>query len=234
MSKIICKDLTLGYGGQAVCEGINLTVSGGDYLCVVGDNGSGKSTFTRALLGLVAPMKGELIFEGVDRRDIGYLPQRSEGASDFPATVAEVVRSGCVGHKDFKLFMNKEQKKRVERNMRCMRITDLADKPFSTLSGGQQQRTLLARALCSAESILILDEPTASLDPKATEDTYRAVEHLNRDHGITIIMVTHDMEAVKKYATRVLDMSGDPLSYEDVGEFFCDEHGGEGVDGDVR
>ena len=223
MSKIICKDLTLGYDGQVVCRGVDITVSGGDYLCVIGDNGSGKSTLTRALLGLVAPMSGELIFEGVSRGDIGYLPQRTEGVSDFPATVEEVVRSGCVGHKNFKLFMTGEQKKRVERNMRCMQITDLARRPFSTLSGGQQQRTLLARALCSAESVLVLDEPTASLDPKAAEDTYRAIEHLNRDHGITIIMVTHDMDAVRKYATRVLDMSGAPSSYESVGEFLCCE-----------
>ena len=228
MSKIICKSLTLGYNGQAVCKGIDITVSGGDYLCVVGDNGSGKSTLTRALLGLVSPMEGELVFEGIDRRDIGYLPQRTEGVSDFPATVEEVVRSGCVGHKNFKLFMNGEQKKRVERNMRCMRITELAKKPFSSLSGGQQQRALLARALCSAESVLVLDEPTASLDPKAAEDMYRAVAHLNRDHGITIIMVTHDMDAVKKYATRVLDMSGEPSSYESVCEFFCCDRDREG------
>lgn len=227
MSKIICKNLTLGYNGQAVCKGIDITVSGGDYLCVVGDNGSGKSTLTRALLGLVTPMEGELIFEGVDRRDIGYLPQRTEGAADFPATVEEVVRSGCVGHRKFGLFMNKEQKKRVERNMHCMKIAELSRRPFSALSGGQQQRALLARALCSAESVLVLDEPTASLDPKAAEDTYRAIEHLNRDHGITIIMVTHDMDAVKKYATRVLDMSGEPSSYESVGEFFCCDREGE-------
>ena len=233
MWKIVCSGLTLGYEGQAVCKGIDITIGEGDYLCVVGDNGSGKSTLTRALLGLVAPMEGELVFDGISRGDIGYLPQRTEGTSDFPATAEEVVRSGCVGHKSFKLFMNKEQKKRVERNMRCMRITDLAKKPFSTLSGGQQQRTLLARALCSAEKALILDEPCAGLDPKATEDTYRAVEHLNRDHGITIIMVTHDMDAVKKYATHVLDMSGDPSSYESVGEFFCDRHGEE-VSGDDR
>lgn len=234
MWKIICKGLALGYEGRAVCSGIDITIGAGDYLCVVGDNGSGKSTLTRALLGLVAPMEGEIIFDGVSRADIGYLPQRAEGTTDFPATVLEVVRSGCVGHRSFKLFMTKEQKERVERNMRCMRITDLAKKSFSTLSGGQQQRTLLARALCSAESVLILDEPTAGLDPKATEDTYRAVEHLNRDHGITIIMVTHDMEAVKKYATRVLDMSDDPSSYESVGEFFCEERRGEEADGNVR
>lgn len=225
MSQIICKDVSLGYDGTTVCEHVDFSVDKGDYLCIVGDNGSGKSTLMKALLQLKSPMSGEIILsDGVCRNDIGYLPQRNETQKDFPASVMEIVRSGCVGRKSFRFFMGKEQKATVERNMRCMRISDLAKRPFSELSGGQQQRVLLARALCAAEKILLLDEPVSGLDPSATEDMYAAIKHLNRDHGTTIIMITHDLPAVAKHATKVLHMSDVPSFYGDTETFFR-EHG---------
>ena len=211
MTQINCKDVSLGYEGVTVCEGVSFSVDAGDYLCIVGDNGSGKSTLMKALLRLKSPDKGEISLEGgITQSDIGYLPQRNEAQSDFPATVYEVVRSGCTGNKSFRFFLNREQKNTVEKNMRCMRIDDLRDRPFSRLSGGQQQRVLLARALCAAEKILLLDEPVSGLDPQAAEEMYSAIAHLNRDHGTTIIMITHDMSAVEKYATKVLHMSDVP------------------------
>lgn len=220
MTQIICKDVALGYDGVRVCENVNFCVNEGDYLCIVGDNGSGKTTLMKALLRLKTPESGKIsLSDGVTEHDIGYLPQRNDSQKDFPASVTEIVRSGCVGRKDFRFFMTKKQKAVAEKNMRCMRITDLKNKPFSSLSGGQQQRVLLARALCAAEKILLLDEPVSGLDPNATKEMYNAIEHLNRDHKTTIIMITHDLPSVVKYATKVLYMSDTPTFYESVDEF---------------
>ncbi|MBQ8849638.1 MAG: ABC transporter ATP-binding protein [Clostridia bacterium] len=225
MKQIDCKNVTLGYEGRTVCEGISFSVESGDYLCIVGDNGSGKSTLMKALLRLKAPDKGEIcLLGGVTQSDIGYLPQRNDAQRDFPATVAEVVRSGCVGRKKFRLFIGRTEREAVSKNMRCMRISELAKRPFSELSGGQQQRVLLARALCAAEKILLLDEPVSGLDPTAAEEMYGAISHLNRDHGTTIIMITHDLSAVSRYATKVLSMSDTPDFYESADEY-CRLHG---------
>lgn len=221
MKQIDCKNVALGYEGRTVCENISFSVNAGDYLCIVGNNGSGKSTLMKALLRLKTPDKGEIkLLGGVTQSDIGYLPQRNEAQRDFPATVSEVVRSGCAGRKDLKFFIGKTHRETVEKNMRCMRIDQIAKQPFSKLSGGQQQRVLLARALCAAEKILLLDEPVSGLDPIAAEDMYSAIQHLNRDHGTTIIMITHDMQAVKRYATSVLCLSDTPDYYENASDYF--------------
>ena len=220
MTQIECKDLSLGYEGVTVCEHLSFSVNEGDYLCIVGNNGSGKSTLMRALLRLKSPDKGEIkLCSGITQADIGYLPQRNEALSDFPATVQEVVRSGFTGKKKFGIFTSSAEKKTIERYLRCMNISDLSRRPFSKLSGGQQQRALLARALCAAEKILLLDEPVSGLDPYATKDMYAAIDHLNRGHGTTIIMITHDLSAVEKYATKVLYMSDTPKFYDDPKEF---------------
>ena len=220
MIQIICKGVSLGYEGEPVCEGLDFEVKSGDYLCIVGDNGSGKSTLMKALLKLKAPDKGEILLTGgITEGDIGYLPQRNEGQSDFPATVYEIVSSGFTGKKKLFSFATKAERQKIDKNMRCMRISDLASKPFSKLSGGQQQRVLLARALCAAEKILLLDEPVSGLDPVATEEMYSAIAHLNRYHGTTIIMITHDMTAVEKYATKVLSMSHSPEFYGKAEDF---------------
>lgn len=225
MSQIICRDVSLGYDGKTVCEHVDFSIESGDYLCIVGDNGSGKSTLMRALLHLKEVDRGQILLsDGVEQSDIGYLPQRPEGQGDFPASVAEIVRSGCVGQRSFGLFMSRENKATAEKNMRCMRIYDLADRPFSSLSGGQMQRVLLARALCAADKILLLDEPTSALDPTATREMYDAIRHLNRDHGTTIIMITHDLDAVARYATKVLHMSDEPTFYPSR-EAFCRARG---------
>ena len=225
MAQIICDNVSLGYSGKSVCEGVSFRVETGDFLCIVGDNGSRKSTLVKALLHLNDPLNGEIVFsDGVRRNDIGYLPQRTEAQADFPATVCEIVRSGCVANKGASPFFGKKQRERAQRNMKCMRISDLANKPFSELSGGQQQRVLLARALCAAEKILLLDEPISGLDPTATKETYAAIRHLNRDHGTTIRMVTHDMRAVSEYATKVLCMGETPTFYESAASY-CEEVG---------
>ena len=227
MSQIICKDLTLGYEGNVVCKGLNLTVERGDYLCIVGDNGSGKTTLMRALLSLRPAISGTISFgDGISARDIGYLPQQSELQKDFPASVEEVVLSGCTSRLGKRFFMNKADRLDAMQNMKMMKVDSLAKKSYRTLSGGQMQRVLLARALCAANKILILDEPVSGLDPHATDDMYDTIHHLNKHTGITIIMVTHDIENALRDATAVLKISKEPTLYRSVEEYRLSISGG--------
>lgn len=220
MAQIICKDLSLGYDGVAVCEGLNFSIEKGDYLCIVGENGSGKTTLMKALLSLKAPLSGKIEFgDGVSGRDVGYLPQQSELRKDFPASVREVVTSGCTSRLGRRFFMGKAERLEAEQNMKMMRVYDLADKSYSTLSGGQMQRVLLARALCAANKILVLDEPVSGLDPAAAADMYSTIHHLNKHTGITIIMVTHDIENALRDATSVLKIGKTPTYYSSAEEY---------------
>lgn len=219
MSQILCRDVCLGYDSCTVSKHVNFSVEAGDYLCIVGDNGSGKSTLMRALLRLKAPNHGDILLgDGITRNDIGYLPQQIEAQKDFPASVREVVLSGCAA-RGFHPFVTKTQKKLAREHMNRLGIEALASKPYRELSGGQQQRVLLARSLCAAEKILLLDEPVSGLDPDATRELYDTIERLNRELGITIIMVTHDLDAVAKYANRVLHMSDVPTFYRSSDEY---------------
>lgn len=220
MSQIICKDLTLGYEGNAVCSGLDLVVEKGDYLCIVGDNGSGKTTFMRTLLSLKPALSGTISFgDGISARDIGYLPQQTELQKDFPASVEEVVISGCTSRLGKRFFMGKAERLEAMQNMKMMNVYDLAKKSYCTLSGGQMQRVLLARALCAANKILILDEPVSGLDPNAAADMYETIHHLNKHTGITIIMVTHDIENALRDATAVLKISKEPILYRSAEEY---------------
>jgi len=204
MAQLSCKDLCLGYDGMEILHNLNLEVHEGDYLCVIGENGSGKSTWMRTVLGLQAPISGTVrTGEGLLQNEIGYLPQQTVVQKDFPATVWEIVLSGCQGHCGLRPFYSKEDKRIAEENIEKMGIVPLRNRCYRELSGGQQQRALLARALCATRKMLLLDEPVAGLDPKVTAEMYQLIEMLNRD-GITIIMISHDLEAVKQYASHVL------------------------------
>lgn len=217
MAQLKCTDLSLGYEGHTVCEHLNFEINAGDYVCIVGDNGSGKSTLVKALLSLKAVSGGSIAFsDGVTKRDIGYLPQQSEAQKDFPASVEEVVLSGCVTSLGKRCFMGKEQKLEAMQNMKMMGVYELAKESYRNLSGGQQQRVLLARALCAANRILLLDEPVSGLDPHASADMYQLIQHLNKHTGITIIMVTHDMENGLKDANKILRMSVKPEFFDSV------------------
>lgn len=217
MSQIICRDVSIGYEGHTVSKNITFSVDAGDYLCIVGENGSGKSTLMRALLGLKSLESGEIIFgDGLKRSDIGYLPQQTEAQKDFPASVEEVVLSGFAGKRDLHLFYSRGEKRIAEGNMKQMGVAELSRRPYSTLSGGQQQRVLLARALCATDKLLLLDEPVSGLDPHATEEMYEMIYHLNRDHKITILMITHDIGAALRYATKVLHMGKEPHVFESI------------------
>ena len=204
MALITVKDLSLGYDSQIIAEGLSFTVNSGDYLCIVGENGSGKTTLMKTLLHLMEPLGGSItIGDGLRPNEIGYLPQQTLTQRDFPASVREIVLSGCQSRCGLRPFYNREEKDMAARNMERMGILDLQDRCYRELSGGQQQRVLLARALCAAERVLLLDEPVAGLDPLVTEQMYELIGDLNKD-GITIIMISHDMEGALKYASHIL------------------------------
>ncbi|MCR5202984.1 MAG: metal ABC transporter ATP-binding protein [Lachnospiraceae bacterium] len=203
MSQLECKDLALGYDGVSILENINFKVEKGDYLCIVGENGAGKSTLIKTVLGLQKPMGGEIIFDPSLKNTIGYLPQQTIVQKDFPASVKEVVISGCQVRDKRKLFYTKEDKALVKENIEKMGIKDLRNRSYRELSGGQQQRVLLARALCATKEILLLDEPVAGLDPMVTADMYSLIDGLNKE-GVTIIMISHDIQAAMNYATHIL------------------------------
>lgn len=200
--QLICKNVTLGYEGIPVTEGLDFTVSEGDYLCILGENGSGKSTLVKALLGLISTMSGEIVRMPEIAGGVGYLPQQTVVQRDFPASVREIVRSGCIKKAGMRPFYNKQEKALAEENMKRLGISALAGKCYRELSGGQQQRVLLARALCATSKILLLDEPVTGLDPKAQADLYELIADLNRS-GVTMIMVSHDVSAVR-YASHIL------------------------------
>ena len=204
MALLTVKDLSLGYDNRTIAEDLNFTVSAGDYLCIVGENGSGKSTLMKTLLHLQPPVTGEIIAgDGLKNNEIGYLPQQTIVQRDFPASVREIVLSGCQSRCGLRPFYNKAEKALAAENMERMRITDLADRCYRELSGGQQQRVLLARALCATRKVLLLDEPVSGLDPKVTAEMYELIKELN-DEGITIIMISHDIAAAIRYATNIL------------------------------
>ncbi len=201
---IKCRNLTVGYGTQIVRQGINFEVSQGDYLFICGENGAGKSTLMKTILGLISPISGELDKE--KEVEIGYLPQQSTRQKDFPATVEEIVLSGCLPRCGWRPFYNKEEKQRVKEAMERLSLSSLAKKCFRELSGGQQQRVLLARALCTSAKLLLLDEPTSGLDPDITRELYELLQELNEKDGITIIVISHDIEGIRKYAQKVLSV----------------------------
>lgn len=221
MPQLNCHNLTLGYEGRPILSDLSFTVNPGDYLCIVGENGSGKTTLTRALLGLQPPISGEITFgEGLSRRKIGYLPQQTVVQRDFPASVREIVLSGCQSRLGLRPFYNWAEKELARRAMERLSITGLAGCCYRELSGGQQQRVLLARALCATRRLLLLDEPVTGLDPYATAELYSLIAELNRRDGITIIMVSHDMEAAVKYADHILHI-GDELFFGDKAAYLA-------------
>ncbi len=220
MALISCENLSLAYEGKTIVSDINFKVSKGDYLCIAGENGSGKTTLMKALLGLKKPASGKIIFgDGLTKKDIGYLPQQTEIQRDFPASVKEIVLSGFVGKSGLRPFYSKKEKSSAEKNMEILGIKDFGKKCYRELSGGQQQRVLLARALCATEKLLILDEPVAGLDPVVTGEMYSLIESLNKKHGITVVMVSHDISETLKYASHVLHIGNTPLFYGTSGDY---------------
>lgn len=224
MALLTCKNLTLGYDNRTVLSNLSFKAESGDYLCIVGENGSGKSTLMKAILNLKPPVSGEILTgDGLKRNEIGYLPQQTAVQKDFPASVWEIVLSGCIGRHGHSPFYSKKDKALAKKNMEKMGIADLADCCYRELSGGQQQRVLLARALCATKKMLLLDEPVSGLDPMVTEQMYSLIERLNRQ-GITIIMISHDISAAVKYASHILHI-GENIIFASKEEYLRSDEG---------
>ncbi len=204
MQQIICKNLTVGYDKVAVQKHINLSINKGDFLAVVGNNGTGKTTFMHTLLGLLQPLEGSIeLSDGLKFNDIGYLPQQTQRQKDFPASVWEVVLSGHINKHGLRPFYNKAEKDKSQELLEKIGISHLKNISYSKISGGQQQRVLLARALCALSKIIFLDEPTSALDPDSTAEMYHLLSDLNKE-GLTIVMITHDIHNSLTNATKVL------------------------------
>lgn len=202
-------DVSLSYEGKTVASGLNFEVCRGDYLCIVGENGSGKSTLLKAIIRLKHVSGGELLLSDSMRRGgVGYLPQTTPGESDFPASVKEIVLSGCLGGIGNKPFFGRAQRAAANEIMARLGIFELADSRFSNLSGGQQQRVLLARAYLAAKDVILLDEPASGLDPNASREMYSLIAQLNREDGKAVVMVSHDTQSALNYATRILHVGG--------------------------
>lgn len=207
MTQLACQNLAVGYEGRAVLENLNFSVCPGDYLCIVGENGSGKSTLMKTILGLQPPVRGKVLTgDGLRKNKIGYLPQQTPVQRDFPASVREIVLSGCQGRCGGRPFYSKGEKQLAQTAMERMQVAALAKRCYRTLSGGQQQRVLLARALCAAQNMLLLDEPVSGLDPKVTGEMYGLIQRLNREDGVTILMISHDITATLTYASHILHL----------------------------
>lgn len=207
MTQLTCQNLAVGYEGRAVLENLNFSVCPGDYLCIVGENGSGKSTLMKTILGLQPPVRGKVLTgDGLRKNKIGYLPQQTPVQRDFPASVREIVLSGCQGRCGGRPFYSKGEKQLAQTAMERMQVAALAKRCYRTLSGGQQQRVLLARALCAAQNMLLLDEPVSGLDPKVTGEMYGLIRRLNREDGVTILMISHDITATLTYASHILHL----------------------------
>lgn len=221
-----CRDVSLGYEGQALWQGLTFQVRSGDYLCVVGENGSGKSTLLKSMLGLLKPMKGEIVLDRSLRAGvIGYLPQQTQAQKDFPATVTEVVRSGFLNGRGAHFFYTAQEKSTALMHMGKLGILELKDRCYRELSGGQQQRVLLARALCAAGELLVLDEPVTGLDPAAAQDLYRTLDYLNKKEGLAIVMVTHDLRSALPHATAILHAGHGGWFYGDTAAYLASPYG---------
>lgn len=225
MAQLTCQKLCVGYDGKSVLQDLNFEVLAGDYLCIVGENGSGKSTLMKTILGLQPPISGRILTgDGLRKNEIGYLPQQTVVQKDFPASVREIVLSGCQERCGSRPFYNKDEKQLAAEAMDKMQITQLARRCYRELSGGQQQRVLLARALCATRKMLLLDEPVSGLDPKVTAEMYALIEKLNQEDGITVIMISHDITAAIRYASHILHI-GDSVFFGTKAEYLRSPHG---------
>ncbi|MBR3274543.1 MAG: metal ABC transporter ATP-binding protein [Clostridia bacterium] len=237
MALITCRDLALGYESHVILEHLSFSVNAGNYLCIVGENGSGKTTLMRTMLGLQKPLDGAIAFgDGMRPNEVGYLPQQTAIQKDFPATVREIVLSGCQAHVGMRPFYSRAEKALAEENLARMGMGDYRRRCYRELSGGQQQRVLLARALCATRKLLLLDEPVSGLDPKVTAEMYALIERLNGE-GVTIIMISHDIAAAVRYATHILHVGSGQTFFGTVDDYrasalgnrFIAMDGGEGA-----
>ncbi len=223
MAVINCENLSLGYEGKNIINNISFSLSKGDYLCIVGENGSGKTTLMKGLLGFIKPYSGTIT---LDKSKIGYLPQQTGIQKDFPVTVNEVILSGCLAKHNINPFYTRKDKELANAMAQKLELESIKDKCYQELSGGQQQRVLIARALCAAENLLVLDEPAAGLDPIITNEIYEIIKSLNAEDHMTVVMVSHDINAALKYASHILHIDNDYTFFGTVKEYVANHVSG--------
>lgn len=217
MSLIKLENLTLGYDNHIVLNNINIDILENDFICVVGPNGSGKSTLIKGILGLIKPISGRVIFNNLSQNFIGYMPQETSVDKNFPASVYEIVLSGTLNK--VKSFYSKNEKDIVNSNLKLLGIENLKNKSFNELSGGQRQKVLLARSLCATSKLLILDEPSNNLDKESKDELYKIIKKLNKEKGITIIMITHDLDHDNLVGNKILSLQEKDLFFGSTLEF---------------
>jgi len=225
MKIVEVKNLTVEYNGVEALSDVSFEAEASDYIGVVGPNGSGKTTLIKALLGLV-PYAGRVSFLGKEfssftrEKHVGYLPQKMSFLDQrFPATALEIVVSGVYCCKKFPKRLSRSDYSAAKEAMEILGVTNLRDRPIGRLSGGQQQRILLARALVHHPQLLILDEPTVALDPQSREAFYLTVRKLNKENGVTVLLVSHDFGSVVKYASKLLYLDRQIIFYGTFEEF---------------
>lgn len=225
MALINCDNISLSYEKNTIVTNLSFKVKEGDYLCIVGENGSGKSTLIKVLLSLKDVSKGRILMgDGLRQNEVGYLPQQTDTQRDFPASVWEIVISGCLNSRGLRPYYSKSDRAKALKNMEKLGISELKKRSYSELSGGQQQRVLLARALCATKKLLLLDEPVSGLDPVVTNEFYQIIRQLNED-GITIIMVSHDIASSVKYASHILHLRRDTTFFGTCDEYTVSNEG---------
>jgi len=208
MLQIRATNLSIGYNFHPVLRNLNFSIEYGDYVCIIGSNGVGKSTLIKTILGLYPPISGKIHYDrNTKLESIGYLQQRLEIASDFPASVYEVVLSGCLNKLKWRPFYTKKEKALAERNMKLLDIEKIRNKSFKELSGGQMQRVLIARAICATNKLIILDEPFVGLDQYMVRQLEQTIKKINKELGVTIVMVTHNFHATLKDTNKVIELS---------------------------
>ncbi len=223
MKLIEVKNLSVSFEGREIFKNINFTVEQGDYLCILGENGSGKTTLMQCMLGLDVKYSGAIDYNGFKNRDIGWLPQRNENKSDFPANVYEIVLSGFAGKGIFGFFYSKAQRDAALKNMELLDLREMKNRSFSELSGGEQQRVLLCRALCAADKVLLLDEPVTGLDTLSQNELYSIISRLN-SAGITVIMITHDIDKAVSEADKILHIGDGDYFFGTAADYAATEH----------
>ncbi len=224
MSLIEIKNLSLGYDKDIILKHVNLDIEENDFICIVGPNGSGKSTLVKGILGLIKPIKGKVKYNGLKQNFIGYMPQETKVDANFPASVFEIVLSGTLNSEKYKMFYTKSQKETAMNNMKLLGIEKLKNKSFCDLSGGQRQKVLLARSLSATTKLLILDEPSNNLDSKSKSELYKTIIDLNKNHGITVIMITHDLDHDNLIGNKILSLRENDIFFGSVDEFIRRVH----------
>ena len=230
------ENLSFSVRGQTILQNISFQIFHGEYIAIIGPNGGGKTTLIRLLLGLEKPTSGTIRIFGKKLNNfkewhkIGYVPQRAAHVdANFPATVEDIVKMGRIAKRKLFSCMSQEDKEMVYDAMFKMDILDLKDKMVGTLSGGQRQRVMIARALASSPEILILDEPNTGVDVKSQQRFYRLLAKLNKEEGITILFITHDIGVIADDIGRLFTINqkaticNDPkkeLSCEDMSELY--------------